>query len=602
MGKLTISVKGIFVYILIATSIVFNVQDVFAQACPTADAGDDATICVNSTHLLAGIITNSHNYQWSTNGGGTFSDVTDLAAVYTPGGSDLLDGTLVTITLTAQPLPACPGPPAVDELILTMVAEPTSDAGSDANICEGDSYTVNDAVANYYSSVSWAINSGTGTLLQSNTLTPTYIPSAGDIIAGSAQLIFYAYGNAPCASSDSSTMLINITEAPDVYAGADAVICENDTYTITDATLANYASFSWSGGDGTFSDPLSLSTTYTPGTGDLIVGSVNLLLNVIGNGSCTAPTSDTLVLTLSPTPTVYAGLDDTICEIETFTVSTASAFDYQSIYWVTSGTGTFADVTTETPTYTPSASDLAAGTVTLTFNGVPNFPCSGVVSDDMVVTFIPLPTSDAGIDDSFCVTDLDYQLAGSATSYSAVNWTSAGTGSFTNSSSLVSLYTPSAADIASGSVTLTLEVTGSGSCSSSFDSDDMVLVIVEEPTANAGLSDSVCSGLTYDLSAIANDYASLNWTTSGDGSFVNSTTLTPTYTPGANDISTGSVTLTITASAILPCAIDAVDNMDLTIIEPLLVAAGANQGTCGLTSITLSEPTASDYSSLLWET
>ena len=46
-----------------------------------------------------------------------------------------------------------------------------------------------------------------------------------------------------------------------------------------------------------------------------------------------------------------------------------------------------------------------------------------------------------------------------------VTWTSNGTGTWTNANSLTAAtYTPGAADIAAGSVTLTLTASGTGNC------------------------------------------------------------------------------------------------------------------------------------------
>ncbi|MCD4747373.1 MAG: T9SS type A sorting domain-containing protein, partial [Bacteroidales bacterium] len=68
-----------------------------------------------------------------------------------------------------------------------------------------------------------------------------------------------------------------------------------------------------------------------------------------------------------------------------------------------------------------------------------------------------------------------------------------------------------------------------------------------ETSANAGQDDSICEDENYPLSGSATNYNSIEWTTSGDGAFDNSTVLNATYTPGNNDITTGSVTLTLTA-------------------------------------------------------
>ena len=70
-------------------------------------------------------------------------------------------------------------------------------------------------------------------------------------------------------------------------------------------------------------------------------------------------------------PTVYAGPDQTICENETVTLGAATASNYSSLQWESSGTGTFSDFSSLNPTYTPSAADIANGAVilTLTANG-----------------------------------------------------------------------------------------------------------------------------------------------------------------------------------------------------------------------------------------
>ena len=514
---------------------------VYPQACPTAYAGVDDTICVTDTHQLAGIITNSSNYYWSTDGGGTFSDPTDLNAIYTPGGSDLVDGTLVTITLTAQPLPSCPGPPAVDYLTLLMVAEPSADAGSDAFICEGELYTVFDATANYYSSVGWTIITGTGTLLNSNSLTPTYIPSSGDITSGMVELALFAYGNAPCSSSNSNTMQIFISEAPDVYAGADTNICETDSYTITDASVANYLTFIWSGGDGTFSDPLSISPTYTPGTGDLIAGQVDLVLHVIGTVYCGSSFTDTLNITFEPEPIADAGIDDSICVGDIYTINGAAAYNYQSVFWLSSGTGTFTDQTTLTPTYTPSVLDYLSGNVSLTLYSLANFPCSGLESDDMVLYFIQEPSVSAGSDQTTCSISPISLTEPTASNYSSILWTTSGTGTFSDPGTINPIYTPSAADVLLGSVNLVITGIPNTPCVDSI-SDTLILTLVSEPVSYAGVNDTICDIDDFSVTtASASNYSSLNWTTTGDGTFNNNTILLPVYTPGPSDISNGNV-------------------------------------------------------------
>ena len=73
--------------------------------------------------------------------------------------------------------------------------------------------------------------------------------------------------------------------------------------------------------------------------------------------------------------------------------------------------------------------------------------------------------------------------------------------------------------------------------------------VFAQPTAFAGNNTTFCALNPVTLSsAQAQDYASLAWTTSGDGTFDNDTILHPVYTPGVNDIIAGNVVLSLTAT------------------------------------------------------
>ena len=97
--------------------------------------------------------------------------------------------------------------------------------------------------------------------------------------------------------------------------------------------------------------------------------------------------------------------------------------------------------------------------------------------------------------------------------------------------------------------------------------DTLTLAIQHNPTANAGSDDTICENSTYTLSGTATNDKSVAWTTLGDGSFDDATSLTAAYTPGANDISVGNVKLTLTAYAVLPCGTDASDTLSLNLAK-----------------------------------
>lgn len=78
--------------------------------------------------------------------------------------------------------------------------------------------------------------------------------------------------------------------------------------------------------------------------------------------------------------------------------------------------------------------------------------------------------------------------------------------------------------------------------------DFIVLPPMLLPTSNAGPDAEVCHTTTdYQLAGTATDYESLEWSTSGDGTFSALDILNPLYTIGTNDLANGSVVLTLTA-------------------------------------------------------
>ena len=66
-----------------------------------------------------------------------------------------------------------------------------------------------------------------------------------------------------------------------------------------------------------------------------------------------------------------------------------------------------------------------------------------------------------------------------------------------------------------------------------------------DPNANAGLDATACFGDSFSPASSASNYTSLQWTTSGGGSFNNPNTPAPTYFPNSADQTSGSVILTL---------------------------------------------------------
>jgi gliding motility-associated-like protein len=97
-------------------------------APPTANAGNDQTVCANNANIvLNGQFNNSTSATWSSSGTGAFTPSnTDPNATYIPGPSDKTNGT-VKLTLTTTNNGPCPA--SSDAMILTIKAPPTVNGG-----------------------------------------------------------------------------------------------------------------------------------------------------------------------------------------------------------------------------------------------------------------------------------------------------------------------------------------------------------------------------------------------------------------------------------------------------------------------------------------
>jgi len=568
---------------------------------PQISAGPDASTCETNTYLLAGATAlDFSTLQWTSSGSGWFSNNASLNPVYTPSATDIIAGS-VTLTLTATGLLPCTGQ-VTDIMVLTIVPTPIVDAGIDQTICVG-SYTITTASASNYNTLHWVSSGSSGTLMNENTITPTYMPSAADIAAGSVVLTLTATANTPCAVDAVDQMTITIRPLTIVSAGADANICEGSTFTPNNATAVNFATIGWTtSGSGSFINANTLTPTYTPSPADIALGWITLTLNATSIAPCTQTVSDNMILTITHEAVVDAGPNTTICDGSVYSTSGASAINHTSLLWSSSGTGTFGNPILLVTNYTPSASDIANGSVILTLTATSQAPCSAPISDFMVLTIQPAPVANAGPDAAICENDTYYVTGATASDYSTLLWTSSGNGTFVDATTLNPTYTPGSADIASGTVTLTLTAQASAPCLSQ-NSDSFILTVNPIASVDAGLAASVCEGTgLLILDATGSDYLTVNWTTSGTGTFNNGNTLSPTYFPSAEDATNGTVVLTLTAMSLAPCS-DLVSDTKIITVTPMpLVDAGPDAVSCGLSAFNITGATASDYVSLMWTT
>jgi hypothetical protein len=97
--------------------------------------------------------------------------------------------------------------------------------------------------------------------------------------------------------------------------------------------------------------------------------------------------TDTVFVDTHPQPVVSAGADTTVCWYVVDIPVKGTADHVNAINWTTSGTGTFDNAQTFSTVYHPTLEDKLAGSVDLTFTGVPEPPCTLNVSDPRHVVF-----------------------------------------------------------------------------------------------------------------------------------------------------------------------------------------------------------------------
>ena len=96
-------------------------------------------------------------------------------------------------------------------------------------------------------------------------------------------------------------------------------------------------------------------------------------------------------------------------------------------------------------------------------------------------------------------------------------------------------YTPGSLDLSNGNVILTLTADALAPCTDAI-ADSFVLNFIDFVEVEAGPDIQSCEDEPIDILGTATNYTSVNWTTSGDGSFSDDTSLQTTYTPGTIDL------------------------------------------------------------------
>ncbi|HSG67981.1 MAG TPA: PKD domain-containing protein, partial [Bacteroidales bacterium] len=308
---------------------------------------------------------------------------------------------------------------------------PTAFAGSDTISCEDvpfDLSTLNiPPLATDYSSIMWY--GGAGTFDDPSLMAPVYTPADNEL--GFITLYMVSYGISPCYN-DTSSMTIEVIEGAYAFAGGDGNACQDEPFDFANLVpppaAYNEIFRMWSGGAGTFVDPMAEVPVYIPAAGE--TGPITFTF--IASNVLNCDSVDQVVLNIHPI--YYEAMSDTVCfgdslllpggswanssgfyvdtlmsvwncdsvigtdlyvypEIDTdfdITPNDSTCLD-EEVVFVTIGTSNiisrlwnFGDGTTSTAV-DPSHAYASPGTYTVTYSYTDNFGCSDVKSHEVHV-------------------------------------------------------------------------------------------------------------------------------------------------------------------------------------------------------------------------
>jgi len=315
---------------------------------PIVLGGLDQTICAGTPIILNASTTSATptpvtGFQWSNN-------VTNNTQ-YVPTNTGVL-------TVTATGANGCTNQ---DQILVTVLALPTVNAGQDITVCAGLSATLNASGA-----ISYAWNNGV---------------TQGIPFYPNATQTYTVVGTGANGCTNNDQLVVNVSTGPTVNLSAPQTVCANAPATLSAAVQNGLGGF-WTttNGTGIISPNVTNGTvTYTPNVNDPVV--VNL--TYVATNACGSASQNTSV-TVLPIPVVNAGPDFAVCQ---GTSATLTATGNGFLTWTTPNVSNgVAFVPVTTATYNV----VATG-----FNNCTN-------NDQVTVTVLALPDVEAGADQTIC--------------------------------------------------------------------------------------------------------------------------------------------------------------------------------------------------------
>ncbi|GAB3915521.1 hypothetical protein GCM10028826_30750 [Mucilaginibacter boryungensis] len=535
INNATLAAGGTYSLLVTVNGCTSNVGSVNVVVVPTPaapKASSNSPLCSGSTLILNANNIAGATYSWTGPNGftsnvqnPTISNVTAAA------------GGVYSVTATVNGCTSIAGTTTV--IVNTIPGAPTTT--SNTPVCEGSTISLS------VTSIPGLTYTWTGPNNFFSNLPNPSIPAASQANAGTYYVTATA-GN--CTGVPTAVNVVVDATPVNPVASSNSPVCAGDPITLTSSTFIG-AVYKWTGPNG-FSSTLQNPVI----TGAALTNTGTYTVSITAPGcSVTASAATAVVVNQIPiAPT--AGSNSPVCVGDNLNL-TASGIAGATYKWT--GPNGFSS-TLQNPIIS-NASANAAGTysVTVTVNS-----CTSAAATTKVIMSKP-EQAIAGNDQVVCVNNPKVILAGSIIGDNNNGvWTTSGTGTFSPSNtSLSGTYSPSPADMAAGSVTLTLSSTNNGGCSIS--SSSFKVIINPTPIVSAGGNKLMCAAdPTVNVKGSIIYATGGRWTTSGTGTFIPSDReINVNYMPSTADKAGGSVKLTLSSTGNNCIAVT--DAMTLTI-------------------------------------
>lgn len=430
-----------------------------------------------------------------------------------------------------------------------------TNAGKDTTLCNGaPSISLGGNVKGATTTGIWSVVNGTGSFQNATDLNTFYYPTSSDYTQGELTFVLTSTGS---CNPVSDTVKVNFIQAPIVDAGVNQVYCKNNIPSIVISGGVQFATTAvWSGGNGgSFGNPNSLTTSYSPSPTEINADSVILILTSAGSFFSCPSDVDSIIIHFSPAPNVNAGSDIFICSDATVLNLTGTIGGVTTTgVWSTNGNGAFSPSQTSLTTdYLIDPVDITTGVFNLVLTSTNNQTC--LAETDTIHVFVTAqPTINITSLDSVCSTSSLITLTGTISGGFGAQWNTSGFGNISNSTSLNTFYTVSSVDTTNGYVDFFLSTTGV--CAGL--SDSIRIHFINAPVVNAGPNQSLCQNSVVQLNgSISGPSPAGTWSSLGTGTFITGNNLLSTiYSPSAGDVLNGSVTLILASTNNFGCTVD----------------------------------------------